>query len=301
MLATFARIYPLYLITLLFLIIFFYLTGLPWGAPYNTVHAIWTNLLLIQSLHVQKNLTWNIPAWSISTEWYTYVIFPFLLFLFLGRKTIRLLLYILVILTGYWFLTNRLTQTQTLDTTFDFGYLRCVLGFFTGVILYALYDRMKESSRFRGNGWFLTAGILTFLLLYTGVSDLLIVGAMACMVFAASLNASRLSQVLSWKPLQVLGDISYSIYLWQIGLFSIILLVIRGQHIPYQGMFHTDALHIGILGKWIVSISFNFILILISLASYRWLEKPARDYLNRKWIHHQAVTPSLAEPAPGVI
>ena len=37
--------------------------------------AILTNLLLIQSLGIHDSDTWNGPAWSISTEFYTYLVF----------------------------------------------------------------------------------------------------------------------------------------------------------------------------------------------------------------------------------
>ena len=43
-------------------------------APFSTLqeapNTVVANLLLIQSLHVFDFLTWNVPSWSISTEFY---------------------------------------------------------------------------------------------------------------------------------------------------------------------------------------------------------------------------------------
>src|SRR5882724_8788344 len=36
----------------------------------NSVEAIISNVLLIQGLHVHDGLTWNMPSWSISVEFY---------------------------------------------------------------------------------------------------------------------------------------------------------------------------------------------------------------------------------------
>src|SRR5215467_3214468 len=47
----------------------------PFSTPPEAPATIVANLLLVQSLHVFDFLTWNDPAWSISTEFFTYVVF----------------------------------------------------------------------------------------------------------------------------------------------------------------------------------------------------------------------------------
>jgi len=47
----------------------------PFSTPSEAPDTILANLLLIQSLHLYKFLTWNAQSWSISAEFYTYVIF----------------------------------------------------------------------------------------------------------------------------------------------------------------------------------------------------------------------------------
>ena len=41
----------------------------------HSIKSIVTNLLLIQSLNIHKTLTWNLPSWSISVEFYAYAVF----------------------------------------------------------------------------------------------------------------------------------------------------------------------------------------------------------------------------------
>src|SRR5882672_6114316 len=47
----------------------------PFSTPQEAPDTILANLLLIHSLHLYDFLTWNGQSWSISTEFYTYVLF----------------------------------------------------------------------------------------------------------------------------------------------------------------------------------------------------------------------------------
>jgi len=75
------RVYPLHAFMLLCFVAY-ELGWLLWG-PAGTAlftggskpSAIASNLLLLQSLHVHDGLTWNGPSWSISAEFWTYVLF----------------------------------------------------------------------------------------------------------------------------------------------------------------------------------------------------------------------------------
>jgi len=51
----------------------------------RTITAIVTNVFLVQSLGVHSMLTWNLPSWSISVEFYTYAVFAIALVLLRRR------------------------------------------------------------------------------------------------------------------------------------------------------------------------------------------------------------------------
>jgi peptidoglycan/LPS O-acetylase OafA/YrhL len=42
------------------------------------LHTVPASLLLMQSLHLFEAAPLNTPSWSLSTEWWVYVLFPFL-------------------------------------------------------------------------------------------------------------------------------------------------------------------------------------------------------------------------------
>jgi peptidoglycan/LPS O-acetylase OafA/YrhL len=73
--ARFARIYPLHL---LLLAIYVGLASL--GMKQTTENPEWSilaQIFLVHALGIFDHTTWNIPSWSISVEWWTYILFPF--------------------------------------------------------------------------------------------------------------------------------------------------------------------------------------------------------------------------------
>jgi peptidoglycan/LPS O-acetylase OafA/YrhL len=44
----------------------------------NNAYSIITNLFLIHSMNLHSWFTWVHASWSISTEWWAYMLFPFL-------------------------------------------------------------------------------------------------------------------------------------------------------------------------------------------------------------------------------
>jgi len=78
--ARLARVYPVHLATLLILTAIVLLASSS-GKPLNAHHygkIQWlANALLIQGWPAfGKSLSWNYPAWSVSAEWFAYLIFP---------------------------------------------------------------------------------------------------------------------------------------------------------------------------------------------------------------------------------
>jgi len=79
--ARLARVYPVHLFTLLLLTLFV-LSARHFDVKTNLAHYsgfTWlTNVFLIQVWPgFNRGLTWNFPSWSISAEWFAYLLFPF--------------------------------------------------------------------------------------------------------------------------------------------------------------------------------------------------------------------------------
>ena len=83
--ARFARVYPLHLFTFLCLLLCVVLLKHNDRFPIF-LDSIFSNksiplhLTLTQSWGFIYETTWNIPSWSISVEWFLYMVFPLLLF-----------------------------------------------------------------------------------------------------------------------------------------------------------------------------------------------------------------------------
>jgi len=284
--ARFARTYPLHFFTLALLIVMTWITG-QWSIV-NDPAAIPANLLLLQSFGVNELSTWNRVSWSLSAEWASYAAFPLLSIFFHQRKRTALTLTpILVLITYisllYWLPPAGIGNAQRLilhqlDVTYDYGFLRGLVGFSLGMLCYELYSnhRYKE---FLGSD--LAAGIfivMTFLYMYEGVNDLLLITAFAGLVLCFASNCRGLHKFCSLRPLQVIGKVSYSIYLiqWFIAtLFTSFLKipVLKGILPPLE----TTSFLAGLLYE----IIYLLLLTGFSCITYYLIEEPCRNYINR--------------------
>ena len=123
--------------------------------------------------------------------------------------------------------------------------------------------------------------LTTILLFHFGVNDLLIVVCFIPLVLTIVTNEKRVFRLLQFKPLQYLGNISYSIYLTHgfamfylaVPLLSKLGYVFRGPG-SLQISFYT--------GLWTCGIYLVGV-ILISSFTYYLVEKPCRNWLNKKF------------------
>jgi peptidoglycan/LPS O-acetylase OafA/YrhL len=172
--------------------------------------AILTNLLLIQSLGIHDGDTWNGPAWSISVEFYTYLIFAGVCLLARGR--LRIVLSAVAALGGAFVLAR--FSRYGMRETFDWGIARCVYGFFTGVLS---YEAWRHGLRLRGTLWEIAAVGLAILFLTFAPGhralEYLSVPVFACVVLAFAGEGGALSRLLVTRPVAALGRWSYSIYM----------------------------------------------------------------------------------------
>ena len=144
MLLRFGRLYPLHLFTLLIFIagdmaqVFIpSLRHFAHDAPFTgneSLHYIIIDLLLLQGMGVVHEYIFNGPSWSISAEFYTYVLFalaiPWL------KNKINWLLAVLLVAAPvllYEF------SPHYLNSTHDFGFIRAVFGFAAGAVVWKAY------------------------------------------------------------------------------------------------------------------------------------------------------------------
>jgi peptidoglycan/LPS O-acetylase OafA/YrhL len=181
-------------------------------------------LTMTHSLGLFDHVILNYASWSISTEFYAYLVFALLCLLLRGRA--RLLAFAVVALAA-WLVSAwasvRLRQCLhwggCFDLTFDYGYWRCLAGFFLGALFSQLRPgappwRMPALVQGLAQGLALAALLAMFLLVRRwpalGLGAPLLFG-----LFLLSVRADRgpLAVLLGANALQVLGRHSYSVYL----------------------------------------------------------------------------------------
>ena len=290
--ARFARIYPLHFFSLLLLILFVMI--LPQAdLQYKGVEgysAIPTNFLLLHSFNIHKIYTWNIPSWSISAEWWCYMIFPLLVIFIHKKKLTAIIVSILFIVAAYYSIMYVLPRTNPLypsvpvphniNTTYDYGFLRGLAGFITGVIMYLVYQLPSFKKIIQKDAFAVLIILFVIAALHFAVNDTICVILFAGLVLAFAGNNGFVHKACNNRVAQYIGDISYSIYLMQIFLqvpFS------HGLRLSGVTGFGRGKLNIDFSSGLIYCSIYILLLIAISSITYYLIEKPCRKYINQKW------------------
>jgi peptidoglycan/LPS O-acetylase OafA/YrhL len=263
------------------------LEGRPAFAGQNSLAYLVPNALLIHSWGVGV-LSWNGPSWSLSAELLAYIVFGATVILSRGRAIAMAAA--IVALT--WFIS--LTIVADFQLYAAFPSLRAICGFFAGVLVHAAFiggGRPNWSPRLA------TALEITAVALIVGYLAIvsrpsLTPWAMpvflpAVYVFAAERGA--VSHLLKSRPLQLLGTLSYSIYL----LHTLVITALRltagavGKAVgidpltPGRNLFPTspDWYLVDLGNAWLndlYGLVFLATLIGLSTLTYRYIELPGQ-------------------------
>lgn len=226
-----ARVYPLHIVMLLTNLVFrllrigLVMAGVVVAAPtvfeVNNAYSFGLNILLLHSMGFIDYLSWNAPSWSISVEFYTYVVFG-LIVLFALRMGSLSWFYVLsgLIAVGSLVFIIFVLEKRSLELQTDFGLLRCFVGFFLGVLMVKIVDRLraKPGPAVQGALQFVAmiASVVLVSLAETNPAATFLAPVMFA-IFLGSLlafpDALLMPRILVAKPLIWLGRRSYSIYM----------------------------------------------------------------------------------------
>jgi peptidoglycan/LPS O-acetylase OafA/YrhL len=292
--ARFARVYPAYLFSLLLTAPgFFYVClklkdmDIPYFAWFKTHLVLSSTLvpLLLQSWVPGAALAWNGPAWSLSVEAFFYLVFPFLVVRLMRSNKTTLAwilcgcwLISLALSAGYWLLKpDGVAQTndQFLNlmwlNTLKFNPLSRLPEFVMGACCGFLFLRSAVERKWAtpllvgGLVLFVAVAVASPSIPYPILHNSSLSPAFAAIIFGLALRPEWTS-FLGARPLVLLGDASYTLYL----LHSFILSVYFS---PFGQLRH--------ISFWGITIGLSLPLV-ISLLVYRWIEEPARRKLRPK-------------------
>ncbi len=293
--ARFARIYPLHLFSFLSMVAFFFWYRANYVLYPNdylykfNVHTIWANLLLVHSMGLYKIISWNTPSWSISVEWWMYVVFPFLLIPFRKITNWKRIFIFFSVVTGYLFIIYYLYPISSLtngaldpslkyklDVTYDFGFFRCFFGFLFGMLIYDLYRIDFGRHYLNKNSSWILAMLFTVTVMTLATSDFIPILAFAAIILTSVYAEGGFSQrFLNLKPLIYLGDISYSLYLMHLPIMYFLLNYLK----KFPSIKMAD---IGWAAAWLYASIYLLIVILVSTLTYRFVEVPMRNKINNR-------------------
>lgn len=275
--ARLARIYPLHLFSLLFLlgvllVLPHFAQRYPDPVARFSSGAFFASLLLIQNWAHWRINCWNTPAWSLSAEWLAYLCFPFLLVMLRKLRasiavTLALAFFALSSAIGLLFLSG---DHMLSGTTGRNGLVRMAGEFVAGCFIYLAYLR----------GWRMPQIVgLTLLIVLlavgmagnkTPLSFALVLAAVPVVLMAAQ-EGNLFSKFLETKPIIFLGEISFSIYM---------------MHWIVIQIFNWLSDH-GMVWNWFLLKTVTLLTVLgLSIGTYQFIELPAR-----KWGRYLARVP----------
>ena len=207
--ARFCRIYPASLFTTAIFVMQYATGRLPFPPGVSFEKQLTAALLLMQVPWLDTVVI-NGPSWSISAECYAYLLFPFVVPTIYRLKaptaaTIGLMILIAIAISG--------SQTQV----FGWGALERALPEFTvGVLAYRCYSERLFRKIWEKDATLVAVGMMLIWASLTNLPDGLIVILLSTLLLASASNAGRMAIILSTRPLRWLGEVSYSVYIFEI-------------------------------------------------------------------------------------
>jgi peptidoglycan/LPS O-acetylase OafA/YrhL len=302
--ARFARVYPLHLATLLWAFavaaaIVYFADGIDKAvADHLNLKALLPCLLLMQDLHLYKSSPLNFPAWSLSAEWWMYSIFPFLVPYFTTLTKKKKIISLFLIIATYVSMRYVLGPVSgsipdgapKLNMVADFGLLRCVAGFCTGMLLFEFYKERKGYSLFKNSWCFILFFCATLFSIHANVIDILIIALFPFVLLSAAYNETVVKKILNAPILQRLGDWSFSIYLVHGPV--ILMLLLRGVYKDPTLLSNLTSAATGGAGSsspvnpgYKIALLYCMVILAVTLVvsafTYRFIEVPAAKYLKK--------------------
>lgn len=250
----------------------------------NSIAGLVASLFLVNGLGIIQYFTWNGPSWSVSTEFWAYLLF---LMACLAHKY-RLVASLLAVGCGLALLDIEMRHLP-LHTYNGVGLLRCLCGFSCGNLLNLLYRQLVARNVAPPPlAEYLALAIIAAIFIQLSPHQYLLAPlgfSVAILIFA--FERGLVSRILTTRIPLHLGLVSYSIYLMHMPVLD----VMNGLARTVQSKLHlhlyvpgTDGqLLLNVGGAWANDLATVFVVLLvIGVASFTYyaIENPGRIYFN---------------------
>jgi peptidoglycan/LPS O-acetylase OafA/YrhL len=300
MVTRFGRLFPLHAFMLLAFLAFEFLrlkvpqlggqdTAFTGGFTLNT---LLDNALMIHGLGFEKHLSWNAPSWSISTEFFAYLLFAILV---VGLRRTSLMAFAIIVAVAPIMLLK--LSPHFMDTTYDFGIIRCIYGFSLGVLVQAYFARSHVTlgnDRETKMAWTAAELATIFAVVmfvansHDNAASLLAPFVFGFAVLVFSHEAGYISTILRARPFILLGALSYSIYMTHLfvqGRMFNIARYLDGHHATSIISMQATGGEPTFAYAQNIAISATIFMILLtliaSIITYNMVEKPGQKWFRK--------------------
>ncbi|MCB1477059.1 MAG: acyltransferase [Rhodobiaceae bacterium] len=286
----FLRLYPLHILTLMVYVVIETMRlvaawryDLVYDNPafgHNGIEGFFYNLVLLQGILPEK-LSFNYPSWSISVEFFTYLVFAAIMVTLRSARSRTWLAVVIVVVSGV-----ALHLTGGSDDNTRLALLRCIYAFFVGVLVNRLWERRP------GNVWPLAAEIMIVVsvlsVIYTQRIPLqfhpLIFGLTILAVCWSGRSPARM--LLESRVLVFLGTVSYGIYMWHAAVWWLLKNALQGMQFYIGVQVVEGGARAGKLDMpFAASTAFVVVgltaIVALAWLSYRYVEMPINEYRHR--------------------
>jgi peptidoglycan/LPS O-acetylase OafA/YrhL len=248
----------------------------------NNGKTLFTNLLLIHSLNIHRETGWNYPSWSISLEFFTYLLFFAFAYIIRGKKTWFFAL--LVSIVGYGYL-GQFIKTPSFDFTVQNGIFRCIGGFFAGVVLFYAVKNIKIENKLLINLLEISTVCAVILcVMFASTDEIILLATIPAFIFTIAVFSVKqdgiIGKLLQTRILQNCGKYSYSIYMIHALVIDLVFsfakyLIIK----PTEEIFFIETEY-----AFVINIAFIIVIYWLAKLTYLtvekvWVEK-SKNFVN---------------------
>lgn len=243
----------------------------------ETWQSFLSNLTLTQSMGLHDHLSYNMPSWTVSVEFWTYFVFLGMMLWLRPKKAWHFGVIAAAIGVNYFVLSG---LKPNMDFHYDLGFWRCLGGFFTGVVVSYVYRiALPKYRKMSMPNWLATLIecivlliLIIFVIYFPGKAQFFIAPVAFIFVLGFSFDMGGVSKFMGTRPLRYLGRISYSVYMVHI-LFALFFSI--GAEILLPRLFGPEWNASQIPGDLLL-LPYLALVLVSAHFSYKYIEMPGR-------------------------
>jgi peptidoglycan/LPS O-acetylase OafA/YrhL len=286
----FIRIYPVHFVVLVLhvpLPLLALRAGKAVSASAFSSHSFLLSLFMLNGWGFSGSDGWNVPSWSVSSEWFAYLLFPLTAAAVHRVRTRRLALAIgIAILVSALVLGGFVSDWRQYMLPFWGVLVRVSTEFALGCLAYRFYTRpIRPGTAELAAELSLAAIVGISLMSLRATFNVLTIAAFVTLIIGLSQANGPVASVMKSRIMVYFGRISYSAYI----VHALVLAV-------YARAIQRIASNAGLGVETLIVIGFAVLVVASAHVLYSMVEEPARRWLRGALIH-PAVPPEAAMPS----